>query len=126
MHDLLSILKFYKVGSNNEKIKKYRENQSLFLVILLLSSLFSNSVIFPVEEYVPENKNKLLAHYPLLEDYSHEGGNIVNIFDTMPGNSHKRNMSARRVHWASNRTPVPDMMLDRERFFRRIGKYQPQ
>lgn len=43
-----------------------------------------------------------------------EDGNLINIYHTMPSNSHKRQMSARRVHWAADGTPVLDMILDRD------------
>src|SRR5690606_4069245 len=39
---------------------------------------------------------------------------VVNIYHTMPAGNNKRNTSARRVHWASDGTPVLDMILDRE------------
>lgn len=43
-----------------------------------------------------------------------EDGNLVNIYHTIPGTGGRRNMHARRVHWAADGSPVLDMTTDRE------------
>ncbi|NLY43957.1 MAG: family 43 glycosylhydrolase [Clostridiaceae bacterium] len=43
-----------------------------------------------------------------------EDGNVVLIYHTYPSSGSMRNANARRVHWASDGTPVLDMTLDRE------------
>ncbi|UJF31414.1 family 43 glycosylhydrolase [Paenibacillus hexagrammi] len=43
-----------------------------------------------------------------------EDGNTVNIYHTIPASGGKRNMNARRVHWAADGTPVLDMVPERE------------